>query len=58
MVESARLESVYTLTAYREFESLHLRHFLKCIKLKMYKTKHQDSKYAVFFVGNLQGMLR
>ena len=27
MVEGARLESVYTLIAYRGFESLSLRHF-------------------------------
>ena len=29
MVESARLESVYTLIAYRGFESLRLRQILK-----------------------------
>ena len=29
MVEGARLESVYTVTPYRGFESLSLRHLLK-----------------------------
>ena len=28
MVEGARLESVYTVTPYRGFESLSLRHFI------------------------------
>ena len=31
MVEGARLESVYTLIAYRGFESLSLRHLKKII---------------------------
>ena len=31
MVEGARLESVYTLTAYRGFESLSLRHLKKVL---------------------------
>ncbi len=32
MVESARLESVYTFIAYRGFESLFLRHFSLSVK--------------------------
>ena len=31
MVEGARLESVYTVTPYRGFESLLLRHFRSCL---------------------------
>ena len=33
VVEGARLESVYTVTPYRGFESLLLRHFLNPINL-------------------------
>lgn len=52
MVESARLESVYTLIAYRGFESLRLRQIYFPTISKIFQNYHQtliNTAFELFF---------
>ena len=61
MVEGARLESVYTLIAYRGFESLSLRQVWRCFGVFTaldYESRQVRKEAAVVIESGVEGLLK